>query len=1109
MVMPENSMRSGVTLRDGGIGSALARIDQYELLSELGGGGFGTVYLARDTVSGVRYAVKGLPPFVKGNREELENVKANFALVSRLSHTNIARAHVLHLAKEVEYNSEEVHRKLRVDTGDTLMVMEYAPGVTLSQWRKQFPDRKVPLGKALEVARQIASALDYAHAKKILHRDVKPANVMVETLEDGSLVARVLDFGLAAEIRSSMGHVSREIHDTSGTRPYMAPEQWVGAKQGPATDQYALAALFCELVTGDVPFASVFETDDTMVMLNAVRGEPYVPPPDLPKAMRAALVRALAKKPGRRFASCTAFANALGGTGLRWRRLVFSMFALLALGAAVYWLCGLDFGARRRNEAQRLKDAAVELRERARLAHEDANRRGFASDAALSRQYREFERYYRAGMASYDDGNYASATNFFERAGEGMRQMAAEKRRLDAMQANRELDSRNAKEETRRLTRQFIDACKNRRYVDAVRVMNSVDRDDAEVQFYLGTMYENGQGVAKDETEAVKWYRKAAEQGNADAQYSLGLMYKIGRGVVENEGEAQVWYRKALNQYREVAEQGNAEVQTRVGKCYYYGNGVAKDYVEAVKWYRKAAEQGYAEAQMRLGVCYYRGRGVEKDLDAYVKWYRKAAEQGNVDAQFRLGTVYESGDGVEKDEAEAFKWYRKAAEQGHAGAQCNLGFMYENGSGVTKDYAEAVKWYHKAAEQGNGSGEFNLGDMYEYGKGVEKDKAEAIKWYHKAAEHGHPKAKEKLEALAAERNSDPVPVDPNGGESRSAESYCSTYRFKDGNTPVVVSVAWGVNPGRLMRTEELKGLGDYKDTPGIVYRMLVENDIRGGYDAERGRVVGIGTWRFYADKEVSNVLDCGFADSPDDDFEMKRFKAMWKAYARALADIARIKGRCTLSAKISETEPDSEPDANATSVFTESIASMQLDGVTFLVMAESWAEGRYEVSVAMCQSTKRMEAYSCRSTGSGACPGRYSIFERLECVSKTGMICPQSYCDKDGVWWCIAGVPVGLDGKHLKLLKDSTEEAKCYAYEAALRTIAVQVSLETRVTSSMVEEPGEVIRERFRGHIKIDPVVKIPPHPFRTTEMIDPLTGKSIHLAVAFLPVNKGRMQSP
>ncbi len=223
----DNSMNDAVTMRVGP-GSTLGRIDQYDLLKELGGGGFGTVYLARDTVSGIDVAVKGLPPLVKNSREEVENIRSNFALVSRLHHPNIAAALVLHPAKDVVYTSEDVRQKLRVDSGDMLMVMEYAPGVTLSQWRKQFPDRKVPVGQALEITRQIASALDYAHERKIVHRDIKPANVMIETSEDGSVAARVLDFGLAAEIRSSMGRVSREIHDTSGTRPYMAPEQWLG-----------------------------------------------------------------------------------------------------------------------------------------------------------------------------------------------------------------------------------------------------------------------------------------------------------------------------------------------------------------------------------------------------------------------------------------------------------------------------------------------------------------------------------------------------------------------------------------------------------------------------------------------------------------------------------------------------------------------------------------------------------------------------------------------------------------------------------------------------------------------------------------------------------------
>jgi TPR repeat protein len=95
--------------------------------------------------------------------------------------------------------------------------------------------------------------------------------------------------------------------------------------------------------------------------------------------------------------------------------------------------------------------------------------------------------------------------------------------------------------------------------------------------------------VAKDETEAVEWYRKAAEQGNVDAQFRLGVWYRHGTGVAKDETEAVVWYRKA-------AEQNNALAQCNLGLCYDNGTGVAKDEAKAVEWYRKAAEQGNARA---------------------------------------------------------------------------------------------------------------------------------------------------------------------------------------------------------------------------------------------------------------------------------------------------------------------------------------------------------------------------------------------------------------------------------------------------------------------------------------------------------------------------------
>ena len=346
--MNENSLNNAVTMRPDA-NASLGRIDQYELIRELGGGGFGCVYLARDTVAGIEVAVKGLPPLVRLNKEELENVRKNFALVSRLHHPNIAAALTLHPVTNAFYNDKTDAEKLRVFGGDTLVVMQYAPGVTLSQWRKQFPDGKVPLDKALEITRQIASALDYAHKERIIHRDIKPANVMIETLPDRTVTARVLDFGLAAEIRSSMGRLSLNVTEKSGTRHYMAPEQWSGKKQSKETDQYSLAALFYELILGEVPFASVFDTGDTVLMKTVVENDSPEIPSDLPKPIRRALSKGLAKEREDRFGSCIEFVDALQGVsgtgrasvlasrarGLRTSSRTFILAAVAALGLAV------------------------------------------------------------------------------------------------------------------------------------------------------------------------------------------------------------------------------------------------------------------------------------------------------------------------------------------------------------------------------------------------------------------------------------------------------------------------------------------------------------------------------------------------------------------------------------------------------------------------------------------------------------------------------------------------------------------------------------------------------------------------------------------------------
>jgi uncharacterized protein len=134
--------------------------------------------------------------------------------------------------------------------------------------------------------------------------------------------------------------------------------------------------------------------------------------------------------------------------------------------------------------------------------------------------------------------------------------------------------------------------------------------------------------ISGDYETAYRLIKPLAEQGLPEAQVNLGLMYNKGQGVPQNDSEALKWYRKA-------AEQGNAK---------------------ALMWCRKEAEQGNAEAQFNLGLMYEKRRGVPQDFPEAGKWYRKAAEQGFAEAQTNLSIMYSTGLGVPKDYVLAYMW---------------------------------------------------------------------------------------------------------------------------------------------------------------------------------------------------------------------------------------------------------------------------------------------------------------------------------------------------------------------------------------------------------------------------------------------------------------------
>ena len=162
----------------------------------------------------------------------------------------------------------------------------------------------------------------------------------------------------------------------------------------------------------------------------------------------------------------------------------------------------------------------------------------------------------------------------------------------------------------------------------------------------MGLCYYEGTGVEKDYSEAVKWFRKLAEQGDnierfirIHTQYYLGLCYYFGHGVEKDYNEAAECFSKA--------DSGACpNAMYYMGLCYYFGHGVEKDYRAAISEFVFVAQEGLngndneANAYYYMGECYYYGRGVEKNYKYAVKWYREAAEHGNADAQKKLEDLH-------------------------------------------------------------------------------------------------------------------------------------------------------------------------------------------------------------------------------------------------------------------------------------------------------------------------------------------------------------------------------------------------------------------------------------------------------------------------------------
>ncbi len=260
---------------------------------------------------------------------------------------------------------------------------------------------------------------------------------------------------------------------------------------------------------------------------------------------------------------------------------------------------------------------------------------------------------------------------------------------------------------------------------------DSVSNPDS--MFVMGQKYFRGEGVAKNEEEAAKWFLKSAENGHPTGQRAAGLCYVNGWGVQRDISKAAEWYEKS-------ARQGDPIAQNNLGRMYELGALGDPNLSVAYDWYCKAAAQDFSVAQDNLGRLLYEGRGVTQNKQKAIEWFKKAAESGEPWSQYQLGMFLLTGDSMTKDETQAAIWFRKSADQGKACAQYEIGHCFENGLGVPANPREAVIWYEKAAKGNDADALFALGECLTCGKGIEKDSVKALQFFELAASQAHERA---------------------------------------------------------------------------------------------------------------------------------------------------------------------------------------------------------------------------------------------------------------------------------------------------------------------------------------------------------------------------------
>jgi TPR repeat protein/serine/threonine protein kinase len=720
---------------------SMEQLGAYRIVRPIGRGGMGVV-LEAVAADGSRVAIKMLTQGWEASPARQRFAREARALES-IRHPNVVRV-----------------RDSGEHAGAPFLVLDFHSKGSLKALVRR--EELTPIQVA-KLGIQLAAGLAAAHARGVLHRDVKPDNVLIGERGEPLLT----DFGLAKELER-VGHTQRltQTGAIMGTPGFLAPEQAAGDPSaiGPATDVYGLGATLYSLLAGRAPFVGGLIE---VVVATAQKAPPSLRHlrRDVPAELERVIMRCLEKEPRQRWDSADELGAQLedfvAGATRRTPRgaLLVGASVITTLGLAVGLASVVNFdgeapvsplpsrsvplappsppgvdellrGAKTARGANRPKEALRLLTKAAKAG----------SSAAMFR----LGTLYRVGKTA--PKNAAQALDWFRQAVD-LGHLGAMNDMAGLLQQGGAGVPRDEEQAARLFRRAATAGSSTAMYGlgNALTTGRGVAKDleqaalwyrraaglgEVDAMYNLGVLVGSGLGGPRDSTQAVELFQRAAAAGHSGAMFNLGVSYARGNGVAQNDERAAYWYHRA-------AHGGDVHAMHVLGTLYGRGKGVVADLIRASAWYRRAAEQGSLESMRNLGMMLTKGEGGPKDLEQAAQWLTRSAQGGHADAMFELANTLRLGNGVPRDEERAMRWYRQATEKGHTKALHNLALMVSRGSGSSAERALSLVLLRRAATAGDVEVMFSLGAMLMAGRVVTKDGPQAASWFRRAVAQGH------------------------------------------------------------------------------------------------------------------------------------------------------------------------------------------------------------------------------------------------------------------------------------------------------------------------------------------------------------------------------------